>query len=872
MDITIDPLINPTFTPIVSLCMNSTAPLLPTSSTNLPAITGTWNPAIISTSTVGTTTYTFTPDNGQCARIATIDITITPLITPTFVQINPPCLNSVAPLLPTVSTNSPAIPGTWSPAIISTTTAGTSTYTFTPDNGQCANITTIDITIDPPVAPTFAPIAPLCLNSTAPILPTSSTNLPAIHGTWNPAIISTTNAGTFTYTFTPDNGLCASVATMDITIDPLINPTFAPIGPLCLNSAAPVLPTSSTNLPAIHGTWNPAIISTATPGATTYTFTPDNGQCASIATLVITVAPLVNPTFAPIGPFCINSAAPILPTGSTNLPAITGTWNPAIISTATSGTTTYTFTPDNGICASIAKMDVTITPLITPTFAPIGPLCMNSIAPVLPASSTNLPAITGTWNPAIISTATAGKTTYTFTPDNGQCASNVTMDITIDSPITPTFAPIGPLCMNSAAPVLPASSTNLPAIHGTWNPTIISTATPGTATYTFTPDNGLCASIATLDITINPLITPTFDPIGPLCKNSIAPILPASSNNLPAIPGTWNPSKISTATVGTSTYTFTPDNGQCANNTTIDITITPLVTPTFAPIGLLCQNSVAPLLPTSSNNLPAIPGTWNPAIISTTTAGKATYTFTPENGQCASIATIDITVAPLINPTFAPIGPLCINSIAPKLPASSTNLPAIPGTWNPAIISTATAGKATYTFTPDNGQCANIATIDITVVPLTKPTFAPIGPLCLNSAAPVLPTNSTNIPAIPGTWNPSKISTTTPGISIYTFTPDASQCADLFQISIEVFNELTAKVNPKDESVLGANDGSISISAPSGGSGKYKYSLDGIKWQTEPIFDKLKSGSYDVWIKDDIDCNKFLQKVEILSGKLMMRP
>ena len=105
-------------------------------------------------------------------------------------------------------------------------------------------------------------------------------------------------------------------------------------------------------------------------------------------------------------------------------------------------------------------MDIVVTTNITPTFTQIGPLCQNSTAPALPASSTKS-AITGTWSPATISTATAGTTTYTFTPDAGQCATTATMNIVVTTNITPTFTQIGPLCQESAAPALPASSTHI---------------------------------------------------------------------------------------------------------------------------------------------------------------------------------------------------------------------------------------------------------------------------------------------------------------------------------------------------------------------------------------------------------------------------
>src|SRR5204863_129074 len=146
-----------------------------------------------------------------------------------------------------------------------------------------------------------------------------------------------------------------------------------------------------------------------------------------------------------------------------------------------------------------------------------------------------------------------------------------------------------------------------------------------------------CATTTTMDIVITSLITPVFTQIGPLCQNSTAPLLPATSSN--NITGTWNPATINTVATGTTTYTFTPNTGQCATTTTMDIVITSQITSTFTQIGPLCQNSTAPLLPTTSSN--NITGTWSPAIINTLTAGTATYAFTPAAGQCAAIVTID---------------------------------------------------------------------------------------------------------------------------------------------------------------------------------------------------------------------------------------
>src|SRR4029453_10206898 len=114
--------------------------------------------------------------------------------------------------------------------------------------------------------------------------------------------------------------------------------------------------------------------------------------------------------------------------------------------------------------------------------------------------------ITGTWNPATISTAVVGTTTYTFTPAAGQCANPVSIDVTIDAQITPVFTAIGPLCIGATAPTLPTTSNN--GITGTWAPATISTAAAGTTTYTFTPAAGQCATATTsIDVTVSTTIT-----------------------------------------------------------------------------------------------------------------------------------------------------------------------------------------------------------------------------------------------------------------------------------------------------------------------------------------------------------------------------
>jgi hypothetical protein len=101
-------------------------------------------------------------------------------------------------------------------------------------------------------------------------------------------------AGTYTVVGSSAAASCSTTMTgsATITINTPVIPTFGPIDPICSGSTL-VLPTSSVNIPAITGTWSPAVNNTAT---TTYTFTPDAGQCATTATLEVVVNPSTTTT------------------------------------------------------------------------------------------------------------------------------------------------------------------------------------------------------------------------------------------------------------------------------------------------------------------------------------------------------------------------------------------------------------------------------------------------------------------------------------------------------------------------------------------------------------------------------------------------
>lgn len=749
----------PTFNSPATLCAGSASPLL-TTATN--GIQGTWTP-LFDANNSGT--YTFTPDSNQCSSPLTVSIAITPLEIPVFDSFPPVCLGATIAPLPLVSNN--GLAGTWSPGVNNTQTT---VYTFTPNAGVCALPITKEIVVNTSTTiPMFNSIGAICEGGAMMPLPTQSIN--GIVGSWSPAL---NNLNTTTYTFTPSNLQCGTATTLNVVVQPNVFPNFPSIDTLCAGATSFPFGNVSTN--GIVGTWSPAFNNLLSG---VYTFTPNSGQCSAPVVQSIVVKPLTVPTFASFTPICFGDVVAPLPTVSQN--GIAGVWTPAIDNTLT---TTYTFTPANtnpSTCATSTSMALVVNQLINPIFDLPSVLCTSSLPPnTLPTVSNN--GIYGTWSPNVINPAT---TTYTFTPNQGQCAAVFTYNIAfVDSTTVPIFNQIGPICQGSStAPQLPSIANNY--ITGTWSPAQIATAAVGTYTFTFTPDSTSCGQPTTMSIQIVNQINPLFDSIAPICQNGLN-LLPNTSIN--GVVGTWSPAFNNQST---TTYTFTPNGGQCAVSQQKTIAIAPNLNPVFNLPSTVCQNSSIASFPTISTN--GISGTWSPAL---NTAQTTTYTFTPSGQQCANSITHTLTVLNPISSTFNAVTPLCSGTSVNPLPL--TSIEGLTGSWSPSFNN---QQSQTYTFTPDTNFCALSGFVTVQIMDNTTiPTFDSFGPYCNGSQIPPLPTQSQN--GITGTWSPGMQSQVT---QIYTFTPASSQCGQSTSLTIVIDSIVSPIFTPAAPICLGAS-------------------------------------------------------------------
>ena len=497
----------------------------------------------------------------------------------------------------------------------------------------------------------------------------------------------------------------------------------------------------------------------------------------------IQVLPVTEPTFAQIGPFCLEEEPDPLPPVSTN--SITGTWFPGYIDTSASGTFIYTFYPNEEYCAIPVEIEVTIVEPETPVFDTIEPICLDAEPPVLPGVSVN--GITGTWFPAAINTVEPGVAIHTFYPGEGECAVLVEMEITVVEPEVPLFDPLDPVCQGTEPPVLPGVSVN--GIPGTWFPAAINTGQPGVAIHTFYPGEEECAVPVEIEVTVIEPDVPLFDPLEPICQGAEPPVLPGVSVN--GIPGTWFPAAINTGQPGVAIHTFYPGEEECAIPVEMEVTVIEPEVPVFDAIEPICQGTEPPVLPGVSVN--GITGIWDPVVIDTNTPGIAVHTFYPHEEECAIPVEMEVFVIEPEVPVFDAIEPICQGAEPPVLPGVSAN--GISGTWFPAAINTGEPGVAIYTFYPAEEECAIPVEIEVTVIEPEVPVFDAIEPICLGAEPPALPGVSAN--GISGTWDPAVIDTNNPGIAVHTFYPHEEECAFIAEINVVIY-ELPSVTCPND--------------------------------------------------------------------------
>ena len=752
--LTVNSVTTPTFNTYGPYCNGDTVPALPTTSLN--GVVGVWSPSVINNSQNGSTTYTFTPTD-SCNPVYTTQIVINPIQTPSFDVFGPYCNGDTITTLPLISNNN--INGTWNPSVIDNTQS--LTYTFTPAIGQCAISIDKNIVVNQKVSPTFIDPAPICINTPAPSLPSASLN--NIQGTWSPSTVS--NTASATYTFTPNNGQCATTGSINITVNQ--NCSFGSYANAVwlkncatsnffntVGSGTSIIGPSQNVFPNTDfGTYLVNSNTFTLKGAEVKTFKTNSANVCG-ATLYYRIYPQSGTPGAfssiPLNFFSNCSGGSfqvgggpcnpndqkwqnVIPDNATNPSPIDltafppGAYNLEVYYEITGSSTTTTQCNDivyvnNNGANFISKYTLQATPTFTFTNPSVcnatdATITISNLAPTTSYSLTyNFNGIPLS-SPVSINSNDNGQyiiqnlgvgvySNFNFTV-NG-CSISTNDIITIVNPVlNPTFS-FGTslsICPGASVPSLPLISDN--NLSGIWSPATVDNINGGT--YTFTSNPNQCALNTSFVVTINPSTVATFD-FGTtlsICTGGTVPVLQTTSNN--NFSGTWSPDTVSNSANGV--YTFTPTPGTCGLSTTFTVTINSNTLPTFnfGTSLTICSGGTVPTLPLISNN--NVTGIWSPAIVDN--QNSATYNFTSDPNQCAINTSFTVTVNSL---------PIVTASNVSGCSGTVINLVGSPtgGTYSTgtSTYTGSTDSTYTYTYTDGNNCTATSASATITVFAL----------------------------------------------------------------------------------------------------------------------------------------------------------
>ena len=456
---------------------------------------------------------------------------------------------------------------------------------------------------------------------------------------------------------------------------------------------------------------------------------------------------------------------------------------------------TYGITPGNP--CEVPALPTLEQPL--PSFDFSTEIC-SSEAQVFELPNLSEEAVAGTWSPDFDPNTSQ---TYIFTPNDGECYDELSLEINIIEAVIPEFSFSTTLCEDETFE-LPSISDN--GIEGEWNPPV---AEESIDFYEFTPAEDQCAENINIEFEFLPIEIPEFDLENTICEGENIDFPSVSANG---IPGEWSP-ELDNQNSGT--YTFTPDN-ECFPEFSIDIEVQEIIVLDFDINEEICENDAIDfLLPANSNN--GFSGSWSPDF---DPLNSATYTFQPDDLDCFEEFAISIEIIPVSIPVFDLPNEVCEGDFI-ELPDISDN--GIEGVWNNEFDN---ENSATYTFIPNDVECANEISINIEVIENEIPIFDLPEEVCENEDFQ-LPEQSDN--GISGSWTPIFGQATD---NTYTFTPDDEFCALPTTIIIEIIPDVVPEFDLPELICEGDE-----VTLPS-------FSNNGIAGEWSPAFNPTQTETY----------------------------
>lgn len=721
--------------------------------TSLTAPTATDNCAgsLIGTHTISlpitsSTTITWTYDDGngntstQTQNVIINDVTAPTADAVSLLDLTDQC--SITSLTPPTATDNCAgsIIGAHN-ASLPITSNTTITWTYDDGNGntstQTQNVIINDTTAPVADVVSLSDITTTCAQPvTSLTAPTATDNcIGSVLGTHD-ATLPIMTSGTTVVTWTYDDGSGnTSTQTQNVIINldttaPVPDVASLPdITPTCQLNVL-IYPSATDDCAGTLYATTTTVLPITTQGTTVITWTYDDGN-GNVSTqtqnvvIIDAIAPVANSASLPTITGECQIANIIAPTADDNCSGtLTGTPNVTFpITQQGAFTITWTYNDGNGNTSTqtqdVVINDVTAPVLDNAILTPISQQCaLTSL--VAPTATDNCSgSITGTPN---VTFPITSSTTITWTYDDGNGnTSSQNQTVTITGDVTAPIADLGNLpdvtseCSVTSLTPPTATDNCSGTITGSHNASLPIT-TQGTTTVTWTYDDGNGnTSTQTQDIVINDITGPVADVAtlaDVIAECTVSNLTaPTATDNCSGVVTVTNNAVLPITTQGTSTITWTYDDG---NGNTSTQTQNVIITDVSAPVADIAnladitdECEVTPTAPTATDNcagtLTGTPDLTFPITASGTTV--ITWTYDDGNGNLTT-QTQNIIITPIDN------GITQVDATTLSADATGYNYQWIDCNNGNAPISGATnqsftpATAGSYACQIDNGTCA----------------------------------------------------------------------------------------------------------------------------------------------------------------------
>ncbi|WP_432672037.1 gliding motility-associated C-terminal domain-containing protein [Flavobacterium sp. SM2513] len=670
-------------------------------------------------------TYTVTTSASCPPAVATVTITVEPLLdagvdgTVTLCE-----SDSIIDLFTTLG-GTPDLGGTWSPSLgsgsgvfdPSVDLAGVYTYTLAAISCLPASAT-VTVSIIESLDPGISSSVTFCESDTTTNLFTILGGTPDLGGVWSPTLTSNTGvfdpsvdlAGVYTYTLIGTSPCPPVFSTVNVTVEPLLNAGIDNVVTFCENASPTDLFTVLGGNPETGGTWSPALASGTgvfdpsidLAGSYTYTITSTSSCPSAAATITVSIIESLDEGISGAVTFCENASAVDLFTILGGTPDLGGIWSPMLASgtgifdpsTDLSGVYTYTLIGTSPCLPVFSTVNVTVEPLLDAGIDNAVAFCESASVTDLFTLLGGSPDEGGIWSPALVSGTgvfdpsidLAGSYTYTLTSTSSCPSDSATITVSILESLYAGISGEITFCESDLATDLFTILGGNPDIGGTWSPALTSGTgvfdpsvdLAGVYTY-MVPGTANCPpDSSTVTVTINPLFDAGNDGNVTFCLNASSADLFTFLGGNPDTGGVWSPALASGTGVfnplidlpGIYTYTLT---GFCpTDSATVTVAISPSLNAGTNGTITLCENAASLDLFTLLGGNPDLGGVWSPALTSGTgvfdpsidAGGIYTYTLAGTLACPSDSAAVTVTVDALPTITLATIavGAICLNS------------------------------------------------------------------------------------------------------------------------------------------------------------------------------------------------------------------